>query len=213
MWPLVRGFLPAAPARIVEVGCGSLGGFVPMLRSTGYDAICVDPHAPDDAGYQRIEFESAGPFAEVDAVVASTSLHHVADPAQVLDRVVQALADGGRLIVVEWDREAFDKPTAEWCFGRLASGDEPGWLHRLREDWAASGELWTDFIRAWADEEGIHRAATMIGLLDDRFAREYLARGPYFFPDLAGTTEEDEHAAIEAGRIRPTRVDYVGTLR
>ena len=45
------------------------------------------------------------------------------------------------------------------------------------------------------------------------FERRYLARGPYFFPDLAGTSEEDEQAAIDAGRIRATRIDYVGALK
>ena len=49
LWPLIRTRLPAAPARVVEVGCGSLGGFVPMLRAHGYDAVGIDPQAPDDA--------------------------------------------------------------------------------------------------------------------------------------------------------------------
>jgi hypothetical protein len=34
-WPFVRGSLPAAPARVVEVGCGPLGGFVPMMEAVG----------------------------------------------------------------------------------------------------------------------------------------------------------------------------------
>jgi hypothetical protein len=38
----------------------------------------------------------------------------------------------------------------------------------------------------------------------------WVARGPYFFPDLAGTSEADERAAIDAGLIRDTRADYVG---
>jgi hypothetical protein len=63
-----------------RVGCGSPGGFVPMLRADGYDA-GIDPQAPDDAHYQPIEFERAEPPHQVDAVIASTSLHHVADPA------------------------------------------------------------------------------------------------------------------------------------
>src|SRR5207302_766537 len=32
-------------------------GFVPMLRADGYDAVGIDPQAPDDARYQPIEFE------------------------------------------------------------------------------------------------------------------------------------------------------------
>src|SRR6266540_1631425 len=41
-WPVVHARLPAAPARVVEVGCGPLGGFVPMLRANRYDAVGID---------------------------------------------------------------------------------------------------------------------------------------------------------------------------
>lgn len=57
-WRFVVDALPAAPARVVEIGCGSEGGFVPRLRADGYDAVGVDPEAP--AGperYHRVEFE------------------------------------------------------------------------------------------------------------------------------------------------------------
>jgi hypothetical protein len=47
---------------VVEVGCCPLGGFVPMLRANRYDAVGIDPRAPDDAHYQRIEFERARSF-------------------------------------------------------------------------------------------------------------------------------------------------------
>jgi hypothetical protein len=58
-WPFVRTHLPTAPARIVEIGCGPHGGFVPMLRSRDYDAIGIDPQAPRGPHYQRTEFERA----------------------------------------------------------------------------------------------------------------------------------------------------------
>ncbi len=35
--------------------------------------------------------------------------------------------------------------------------------------------------------------------LDARFDCSFLGFGPYFFPDLAGTSEADEQAAINAG--------------
>ena len=50
-------------------------------------------------------------------------------------------------------------------------------------------------------------------LLDERLERRHLARGPYFFPNLAGTSEADEQAAIDAGQIRAVRIDYAGSLR
>jgi SAM-dependent methyltransferase len=194
----------------VEIGCGPLGGFVPKLRSRGYEAVGVDPEAPDEADYCRVEFEQVEVPDDVDAVIASTSLHHVADPGLVIDRIASILAREGRLVVVEWDWEAFDQQTAEWCFRRL--GSETGWLHRRRDEWLASDQPWRVYLQNWAEEEQLHRAETLLGLLDGRFDREHLAQGPYFFPDLAETSENTERAAIDAGQIRATRVDYVGSL-
>jgi SAM-dependent methyltransferase len=213
LWPLVRARLPAPPARVVDVGCGSLGGFVPVLRADGYDAIGIDPHAPDEPHYRRSPFESAELPQPVDAVVASTSLHHVADPAYVLDRITMALTSRGTLLVVEWAWERFDEQTAAWCFERLGPDDEGGWLRRRRDEWITSREDWQTYVRTWAERERLHRGDALLRLLDERFERRLLEHGPYFFPDLAGTSEADELAAIDAGHLRATRIDYVGTLR
>jgi len=122
LWPLVRTRLPAAPARVVEVGCGPLGGFVPMLRDDGYDAVGIDPQAPKDAHYQRIEFERAELPDQVDAAIASTSLHHVADPALVIDRITSTLTSGGALVVVERAWEKFDEQNGRVVFQAPRTG-------------------------------------------------------------------------------------------
>jgi SAM-dependent methyltransferase len=208
IWPVVHAQLPPAPARVVELGCGPLGGFVPRLRASGYDAIGVDPKAPQEAGYQRVEFEQADLPAEADALVASTSLHHVADPAEVLDCVAATLAPAGTLVVVEWAWEEFDEPTAQWGFDRL--GSEEGWLRRRRDEWLGSGEPWSTYLQGWAREEGLHEAKTLLALLDERFERRQLPRGPYLFADLSSTSPEEEQHAIDASEIRAIRVDYAG---
>jgi SAM-dependent methyltransferase len=210
LWPLVRTRLPVAPARVVEVGCGPLGGFVPMLRADGYDALGIDPQAPDQAHYQRVEFERAELPQQVDAVVASTSLHHVANPVHVIDRITSTLTNRGAVVVVEWAWEKFDVNTARWCFARLGPDDEAGWLHRRRDEWLASGADWPTHLRDWAKREGLHRSDELIRLFDARLERQMLTHGPYFFPDLVDTTEADEQTAIDAAEIQPTRVDYVG---
>jgi SAM-dependent methyltransferase len=184
-----------------------------MLNSSGYEAVGVDPQAPDEEEYRRVEFERAELFNDVDAVVASASLHHVLDPAQIIDRMASTLARRGKVVVVEWAWEAFDEPTADWCFRRLGPEEQAGWLHRRRDAWLASGQPWSVYLRAWAQKEGLHAVERLLRLLDERFKCEYLRHGAYFFPDLAETSEEDERAAIEAGQIRATRVDYVGSLR
>ena len=212
-WPVVRGALAPPPGRVVELGCGPHGGHVPRLRADGYEAVGVDPRAPDAAEFRSMEFERFEPAVAVDALVASTSLHHVADPGEVVERMAAMLTPTGVIVVVEWDWEHFDEPTAAWAFERLGDGGERGWLHGHRERWQASGRQWDDYLRWWTREHGIHRAATLVELLDARFQRRAFARGPYLFTDLAGSAEADERAAIEAGRIRATRVDYVGGMR
>jgi 2-polyprenyl-3-methyl-5-hydroxy-6-metoxy-1,4-benzoquinol methylase len=56
--------------------------------------------APDGPHHARAEFERCDPPHEFDVVVASTSLHHVADLDEVLDKIQAVLAPGGLVIVV-----------------------------------------------------------------------------------------------------------------
>jgi SAM-dependent methyltransferase len=211
VWPVVRGQLPAPPADVLEIGCGPLGGFVPMLRASGYAATGVDPEAPQQPGYRQIEFERYDLPGTVDAVVACTSLHHVGDLGQVLDLAHGALAPGGVMAVVEWARERFDEATARWCFDRLPPADgEPGWLAERREQWQASGDSWEACCRSWAEAEGLHSGQDILRELQARFATDELGYGPYFFAELGETSEAEEQAAIDAGQIQANRIDYYG---
>ena len=214
VWPFVSGQLPPAPATVLEVGCGTLGGFVPALLDAGYHAIGVDPEAPEGSDYQRVEFEQYEPQHLVDCVVASLSLHHVADLDAALDRLKDLLVPGRVLVVVEFAWERFDEATARWGFARLAPpapGAEPGWLHRHQERWLASGQSWDDYLREWATEEGLHPAEQILRGLDMRFTREHAADAPYLFADLADTSEAEEQAAIDAGQIQPVGIRYAAT--
>jgi SAM-dependent methyltransferase len=214
VWPFVRDRLPAPPGAVVEIGCGPLGGFVPMLRSAGYDATGVDPEAPDGPWYRRVEFERHELPGPAVAVVACTSLHHVADLGEVLGLAEAALADGGTIVVVEWARERFDEATARWCFGRLPGpAAEHNWLRHRQDEWRESGLPWERFCRDWAAEEHLHAAADIVAELDARFDRQFLGDGPFFFADLDGVSEAEEQAAIDSGAIRPGRVAYVGRRR
>jgi SAM-dependent methyltransferase len=210
-WPFVRGSLPAAPARVVEVGCGPLGGFVPMMEAAGYQAIGVDPEAPPGPSYRQVEFERYRTAGQLDAIVACTSLHHVADLAGVLDLVAGVLVPGGRAVIVEWARERFDEATARWCFARLPGPDDDlGWLHQRQAEWHESGQPWEACLRSWVHAEGLHAGQDILQELDARFDCRAVAYGPYFFADLAGTSDADEQAAIDSGLIQANRIQYVG---
>jgi SAM-dependent methyltransferase len=213
--PFVRAQLPAPPARVLELGCGPLGGFVPALLADGYDATGIDRNAPDGDGYRQSDFEGTALGEAAGAVIASRSLHHVGDVGEVLDRVAASLLPGGLVIVAEWQWERFDERSARWCFDRLAApeGDDPGWLQRRRGDWLASGVRWDEYFAAWAGGHGLHRAADIVAALDARFERVLCEEAPYFYADIDGVDEHDEQAAIDGGEISATGVRYVGALR
>jgi SAM-dependent methyltransferase len=205
IWPFVRDALPPAPARIIEIGCGPAGGFVPRLHTTGYEAVGVDPEAPVGARFHRSEFERYAPPAPADAVVACTSMHHVHDLDHVVDRIAAAVRPGGTLVVVEWARERFDERTARGCFDRLPPEQPDGWLHRHAQRWRESGAPWPAYFDGWAEAERLHRGDRVVSALNRRFRTRSLAEAPYFFADL-GLTEDDERAA----GIALTGLRYVG---
>ncbi len=214
LWPSVRARLPDPPARVLEIGCGHAGGFVPMLQAAGYAATGIDPEAPDGPGYCQVEFECYQASQPADAIIACTSLHHVADLGQVLDQAAAALAPAGVAVVVEWARERFDEATARWCFDRLPSpGDDRGWLYDRYEQWQASGRRWDVYCRSWAEAEGLHAGGDIVRELQARFDTGELSYGAYFFADLRGTSEADELAAIDAGQIQANRIQYHGRRR
>jgi SAM-dependent methyltransferase len=218
MWDFVEPALPPAGAAVIEIGCGKLGGFVPRLRAAGYDAIGVDPNAPEEPGYQRVEFERYQPPDPAGAIIACTSLHHVSDLDIALDHVAATLAPGAPLIVIEMGWERFDEATARWCFDHLApvtdpESDEASWLHHHRAEFIASGLAWEDYQRAWATGEGLHQGARIVRGLDARFARVSCQDGPYFFAELDGVTFADEQAAIDAGQITAVGIRYLATRR
>jgi hypothetical protein len=54
----------------------------------------------------------------------------------------------------------------------------------------------------------LHPGDAIVRGLDARFQRRFHAEGPYPFADLADTSEPEEQAAIDAGRIRAVGIRY-----
>jgi SAM-dependent methyltransferase len=176
-----------------------------------FQAIGIDPGAPEGPDYRRTTFEQYRPSRPAEAVVACTSLHHVTDLDTTLDGISKALAPDGVLVVVEWAWERLDEPTLQWCFARLARDpEEPSWLHTQRDECRAAGQPWAAFQQQWADQEHMHLSETILRRLADHFEPSLQRRGPYLFHDLDNTPEADEQAAIDTGLIQATRADFVG---
>ena len=209
-WSFVSAHLPPAPSRVVEIGCGTRGGFVPFMDAAGYEPVGVDPEAPEGPRYRQAPFEDADLGRDLDAVVACVSLHHVADLDEVIGKVASTLRQDGRLIVIEWAWEHFDEATARWAFARLR--EEEGWLHRHRKRWQDSGLSWPACLQEWAGEEGLHRGTAVRQAIERRFRTDVLDHDAYLFPELDPPDIATERAAIAAGEIAAVGIRCVATL-
>ena len=196
----VRAQLPGPPARVLEVGCGRRGDLTLALADAGFDVTGIDPEAPPGERFRRLKLEDLGaddgPF---DAVVASRSLHHVADLDVALDRILDLLRPGGVLVLDEFAWDRFDLATAAWYLGRLEH--PPASLDALIADWHA-------------EHVGLHGYAAMRGALDTHFDERHFEWGPHLYRVLGrpgAVIDEDE--GIRAGRLQATGFRYVGEAR
>jgi SAM-dependent methyltransferase len=205
----VLRYLPPAPARVLEIGCGPIGDLTSAIAAAGYEMVAVDPVAPVGPLFRRIPFEDfteSGPF---DAVVASLSMHHIADLPRTAQRIMALLVPGGRFILEEWDRERLlDEATARWYFHQrhaaAATGLRPG-----EESLPPRFEEWR---RSWlADQGELHGYVAMRTQLMAPFLERFFAWRPYLYRyGLHECLEPLERALIEEGAIQATGFRWVG---
>ena len=207
----VLRFLPSVPARVLEIGCGPVGDLTYALAAAGYAIVAVDPVAPEGPLFRRIPFEEftePGPF---DAVVASLSMHHIADLTRSAAAIVNLLVPGGRFILEEWDRDRLlDNATARWYFHQrqaaavtsLHTGDAP--LPDRYEEWRS----------AWiADHGDLHGYTAIRDQLMAPFRERFFTWRPYLYRyGLHESLEPLERALIEEGAIQATGFRWVGEL-
>jgi hypothetical protein len=154
--------LPPPPARVVEVGCGDLGGVIPALVAARYDALGVDPRAPAGERYRQADFR--GLDGEFDAAVAGRVIHHL----HPLDESLDKLASLAPLLIV--DEFAWDLIDAE-----LQAWYEAA--HRELPDPAGPPSL-DEWRRRHAAELHPHRA--VLDALRARYEELALEWLPYF---------------------------------
>src|SRR4028119_2438299 len=119
----VRCQLPPAPARVLEVGCGS-GELALALSAEGWWVTAVDPEAPEGPPFVRTAVEDldAADHEPFDAAVAVLSLHHAGVVGTVLDKVRSLLRPGGILVVDEFRKEHLvDRATAAFFYHQQLS--------------------------------------------------------------------------------------------
>lgn len=110
---LLVGLLPAPPARVADLGCGT-GTLSVLLAEQGFDVVGVDfssemlalavAKSGSRRGLELVRGDAAAPplaAATCDVVLCRHVLWALPDPQAVLDRWVRLLRPGGRLVLVE----------------------------------------------------------------------------------------------------------------
>ena len=177
----VRSALPAAPARVLEVGAGD-GELAGHLRSAGYDVVAIDPAGGEGVVPVHLH-ELEEPDGSFDAAIAVTSLHHVEPLAESVDRLAALLPPGARLVVDEFDIGRYDEAAARWWISHSGHDHDPAEL---------VGDL----------RHHLHGLDLVLAELGRRFELGEPVRGAYLYrweidPALRG----EEEALIAAGRI------------
>jgi hypothetical protein len=177
---------------VLEIGCGREGGLVAELAARGYDALGVDPAAPEGERFVPLTFQEAGDRlvrGTFDAVVAGRVLHHV----NRLDEGLGLLASLAPLPLVDefaWDR--IDATAQDWYESqhrmlRAAGGDPYG--PRDLDEWRVR-------------HPGLHPHTTLLSALRAQYDELALEWVPYFHRWLGGPSSEAlEQTLIGAGAI------------
>jgi len=202
----LREWLPAPPARLLEVGCGK-GALTTALAIAGYDVVGIDPAAPEGDLFRRLTLDDLDEAERYDAVVAAFSLHHIRDLDGALEKIATLLEPGGMLAVDEFAWDLLDEPTLDWfweqqrALAAAAKEPAPATREELRAEWDA-------------DHLGLHGDEALRRALSGRFEERAFVPVPYLHRLLGGGTSAVlEQSLVDAGAIRPLGFRYAGLPR
>jgi hypothetical protein len=184
---------------VLEVGCGTEGGVVALLADAGYDALGVDPAAPDGVRFRRERFQDVG--GEWDAVVAGRVLHHV----HPLDEGIAHLASLAPVLVVdEFSRDLIEPQGQDWYEAQhrmlVAAGAAPPGPPSLDE---------------WGGRHAdLHSHVVLLDVLRTHYEERVLEWVPYFHRWLGGPSSEAlEASLVGAGAFPAIGYRWAGVRR
>jgi SAM-dependent methyltransferase len=190
--------------RILEVGAGD-GELARALREAGHEvrAIDRDPRADDVEGVERLRLEDLEVDEPFEAVVARSSLHHLADVGAAIGALVRALAPGGQLIVLGFAWDLVDFSTASWMYAeslRLGQVDASRDPVGFYEDWRTARQslLRWDQLRALLDAVADQELFVWVPYLADAYL------------DGDDHARQREREQLTEGRLHSGAFRYVG---
>ena len=216
----LAGWLPTAPARVLDAGCGD-GALALALSRAGYDVVAVDVDPAAVAatiattaglGVAAVEADvtdldigdvntgdvDGGGF---DAVVFSLSLHHVERLGRAVTSAHALLNPGGTLVVDEFAWDSADRATASWFYDAGAVLASTGLL-AVDHLAAPVPDPYTSWRRRHRDDHGFNPGEAMIAAIHEQFDIETVVRAPYLYRYLGGWLDPGAAGAAALGTLR-----------
>ena len=184
--------------RILEVGCGD--GTVARhlaedFRVTALDLALRDPTPADNLTFVEgnfLTYTAAEPF---DAIVFTSSLHHITPLARALGHAADLLVPAGLVVVDDFDLEAPDAETLRWYYDAqellVAAGRYPA--DRVDPPQADPVARWR---AAHVHEPPLHTGAAMRIAICDRFVIRRLEKCAYLHRYIGARVADARGAAI-----------------
>lgn len=194
----VRANLPAAPARVLEIGAGD-GSLSRALSADGYDVTAIDPKSetPDVKPVALADLPRQ--YHPFDAAVAVVSMHHVEPLAESVERLAAVMRPGAPLLLDEFDANALDERAAAW------------WLERRREHGGDDAELPAELA---AKRAKLHSIDLIVRTLSRAFDVGAPLRGLYLYRwHLDESVRPTEEELVARGELPPTGVRIVAIRR
>jgi len=189
---------------VLEIGCGR-GELARALAERGFDVTAIDPNAPDGAMFRRVGLEDFSDPRGFDAVVASVSIHHIADLPGALEKIASFLPQGGVLALEEFAKERLAGATAHWYYHQRRALAEAGRDDTVPEDF----DEWEG--QSKAGHADIHPVSEIRVELERHFAERFFQWTPYLYSHrLDDALEPLERKLIAEGAIDATGLWYVG---
>ena len=225
-WAFLASRLRGAK-RILEVGCGD-GALARHLASGGLEVTALDLELTDRSAHRGVRlveqdflaFDDGG----FDAVLFTSSLHHIAPLEAALARAFAALNPGGTLLADEFALEAPDESTARWYYGMQSLLAGQGMISAE----AMHGDPEAPPLERWLQEHRhgvpLHTAEQMLAAMTARFAEVRETTGPHLYRHIASKLPptpgagklalklfEREGEAIRDGRVKAVGRRYSAT--
>jgi SAM-dependent methyltransferase len=184
--------------RVLEVGCGD-GTVARRLaedfRVTALDIALGDPTPADNLTFVERDFLAYDATEPFDAIVFTSSLHHITPLARALGHAANLLAPAGLLVVDDFDLEAPDVETLRWYYDTqellVAAGAYPA--DRIDPPQADPVARWR---AAHVHEPPLHTGAAMRIAICDRFVIRRLEKCAYLHRYIGARVTDPRGAAI-----------------